>query len=101
MTGCDATAAAPNGFCRACRLAYERRAQRREADLKLLAAQIERDHRTVVDQLAPHGPPRALLLAHAAAHQDHSGDRSMGITRAAIRDFLDDAMERLTAERLR
>jgi hypothetical protein len=67
----------------------------------LLAAEIERDHRALVDQLALHGAPRTLLLAHAAAHQYHNRARSPGITAAAVRDFLDEAMERLTAQHLR
>jgi hypothetical protein len=66
-----------------------------------LAAAIERDHRALLDQLAPRGAQRALLLAHAAAHLAHGGDRSSGITSAAVRDFLDDAMERVTAEHVR
>jgi hypothetical protein len=66
----------------------------------LLAAEIEQEHRALVDQLAPHGAPRALLLAHAAAHQHHNRERSPGITAAAVRDFFDEAMERLTAQHL-
>jgi len=101
LAGCDERACGAHGFCAGCRVVYECRARLRERHLLLLAAEIEREHRALVDQLAPHGAPRALLLAHAAAHQQHNGDRSSGITSAAVRDFIDDAMERVTAEHLR
>jgi cytidine deaminase len=100
-TGCDERACGTHGFCAECRLAYVRRARARERHLAVLAAAIEREHRALVNQLAPCGAPRALLLAHAAAHQQHNGQRAPIITAAAVRDFLDEAMERLTAERLR
>ena len=101
QAGCDEHADAPLGFCRRCRAAYERRAQARERELARLAAQIERDYPLLVDELAPDGEPRALLLAHLAAHRQHDGNRTSGISAAAVRDFLDDAMERVTAEHLR
>lgn len=100
-TGCDERACDTHGFCAECRLAYERRARAREHHLVLLAAAIEREHHALVDQLVPGGAQRALLLAHAAAHQHHNGQRAPIITAAAVRDFLDDTMERLTAEHLR
>ena len=101
LPGCDERACGTHGFCAECRRAYERRARARECQLALLATAIEREHRALVDQLAPHGAPRALLLAHAAAHQHHNGQLAPTITTAAVRDFLDEAMERLTAEHLR
>ena len=101
LSGCYELACGTHGFCVECRRVYECRALARERHLMLLAAAIERDHRALVDQLAPHGAPRALLLAHAAAHQHHNRERSPGITSAAVRDFLDEAMERLTARHLR
>ena len=100
LTGCHERACGAHGFCAGCRVAYEYRARLRERHLAVLAAAIEREHRALVDQLAPHGAPRALLLAHAAAHQHHHGNPASGITSAAVRDFLDDAMERVTAEHL-
>ena len=101
LSGCYELACGAHGFCVECRLVYECRALVRERHLRSLAAQIERDHRALVDRIAPHGAPRTLLLAHAAAHQHHNRERSPGITSAAVRDFLDEAMERLTAQHLR
>ena len=100
LSGCHEQACDAHGFCVECRVAYESRARTRERHLMLLAAEIEQEHRALVDQLAPHGAPRALLLAHAAAHQHHNRERSPGITAAAVRDFFDEAMERLTAQHL-
>jgi hypothetical protein len=44
---------------------------------------------------------RFWISSHRAVHLAHGGDRSSGITSAAVRDFLDDAMERVTAEHVR
>ena len=44
---------------------------------------------------------RAVLLSHAAAHNELRGNRSDTIPAGAVRDFLDEAMESLAGERRR
>lgn len=97
--GCDELATSKHGFCPACQAVYERSRAWREQALTAAAAHLEREHRELVHGIAPHPAHRALLLRHAAAHNDLRGAPGSGITVAAVRDFLDEAMEAMVAER--
>ena len=99
--GCDQDAISAEGFCGACKATYDSARAVHERELATAAAKLGRENADLLEIIVANPVARAVLLSHAAAHNELRGNRSGTIPAGAVRDFLDEAMESMARMRRR